>query len=307
VWLPNDYDTSGKRYRTVYYLSGWEDSVESVITYLGQTTAPHSGDPFVIVAVDGINALGGSFYRNSPIGGNWEDAIAKDLVAHVDAKYRTVPKATSRGITGHSMGGYGALQIAFDHSDVFSAVDALSPGAVSDKGMKTTQIFASDNTIQTTLTTLGKIKSLKNMTARIDFLKEYQTTGDEDAVFGLAYGAAVAPDLSLPTLIRFPYKEVKGKLVEDRAIMAAWNNGFGNWPAKIEQHKADLAKLRGLRLEYGKGDEYTWIPEGSRYLDGALTEAKITHETVEFDGTHESRDRLPGSVLPYLSKVLATE
>jgi S-formylglutathione hydrolase FrmB len=306
VWLPTDYETSGKRYRTVYYLSGFGDDVDSVITPLGETT-DHVGDPLIIVAVDGINALDGSFYRNSPVTGNWADAISTDLVAYVDARYRTVPKAAARGLTGHSMGGYGALQLAFDHPDVFGAVDALSPGLVNDQGMKATQVFAADSTIRAALDALGAMGAAPGASVRDNFLKEFRAVADDDAAFGLAYGAAVAPDPSSRSWIRFPYREVDGKLVEEPANLAVWNEGFGNWQSKIERHRGDLARLRGLRFECGEFDQYAWIPEGCRHLDQVLTEAGIPHQAVEFVGNHETRDRLAGSVLPYLSDVLVSE
>ena len=49
----------------------------------------------------------------------------------MDNNFRTITKSESRGITGHSMGGYGALKIAMHHPEIFSSVYALSPGALA--------------------------------------------------------------------------------------------------------------------------------------------------------------------------------
>jgi S-formylglutathione hydrolase FrmB len=62
---------------------------------------------------------------------DYEDYIVKDLVGHVDATYATIRDRRARGIAGFSMGGFGALELAMRHTDLFSAaashsgVDAL--------------------------------------------------------------------------------------------------------------------------------------------------------------------------------------
>ncbi len=62
-----------------------------------------------MVIVNGYNILEGSFFNNSPITGNWEDFVVKDVVNYIDANFRTLPSADSRALIGLSMGGYGAL------------------------------------------------------------------------------------------------------------------------------------------------------------------------------------------------------
>jgi S-formylglutathione hydrolase FrmB len=60
-------------------------------------------------------------------GPRWADYVVQDLVAHVDATYRTVPMRESRAIGGISMGGHGALQLALNNPTLFGAVGAHSP------------------------------------------------------------------------------------------------------------------------------------------------------------------------------------
>ncbi len=69
----------------------------------------------------------GSFYVNSSATGNWADFTAKDLVGFVDGKYRTLADAKSRGIVGHSMGGYGAITLGMKHPEIFSVVYGMNP------------------------------------------------------------------------------------------------------------------------------------------------------------------------------------
>ena len=130
ILLPAGYETSGRKYPAVYVLAGWNDDAGFMAYQLGKglksAVAPEA--EVIYVMVGGSNALGGSFYVNSSVTGNWEDAIANDLVTFVDGAYRTLPAAASRGMAGHSMGGFGALSIALHRPDVFGAVYAMSPG-----------------------------------------------------------------------------------------------------------------------------------------------------------------------------------
>ena len=80
----------------------------------------------IVVMPNARNAFDGSFYTNSPVTGNWEQFIVRDLVNYVDHKYRTLRTRKARGLAGHSMGGYGALRIGMRHPETFSAVYALS-------------------------------------------------------------------------------------------------------------------------------------------------------------------------------------
>ncbi|WP_164105866.1 alpha/beta hydrolase-fold protein, partial [Serratia marcescens] len=61
----------------------------------------------IVVTVDCTTPAGGSWYVNSPVTGNWEDFLSRELVAWVDARYRTLASRDSRGIAGDRMGGHG--------------------------------------------------------------------------------------------------------------------------------------------------------------------------------------------------------
>lgn len=57
--------------------------------------------------------------------------ISHDVVAYIDAHYRTIPDRMSRGLAGHSMGGYGASRIGMKHPDVFGSLYIMSPCCMS--------------------------------------------------------------------------------------------------------------------------------------------------------------------------------
>ena len=72
-------------------------------------------------------AYAGSMYSSSVTTGDWERYVAEELVAYIDAHYRTIPRRESRGLVGHSMGGYGAIRIGMKRSDVFANLYVMSP------------------------------------------------------------------------------------------------------------------------------------------------------------------------------------
>jgi S-formylglutathione hydrolase FrmB len=92
----------------------------------------------IIVMPDASSlSVGGSFYTNTPLMGDYEDYIVRDLMAMVDSNFHTylnrpqdefIPDAKYRAIGGLGMGAYGALRMAMDYdTTVFAAVSAMSP------------------------------------------------------------------------------------------------------------------------------------------------------------------------------------
>ncbi|TDQ07347.1 alpha/beta hydrolase [Pedobacter metabolipauper] len=126
VILPDGY-REDKLYPTVYLLhgagdiySGWVNKVPAIKKY---------ADDFqmIIVCPDG-NVT--SWYFDSPEDPAWkyETYVATELVAFIDQKYKTIKDRKGRAITGLSMGGHGALYLAFRHQDVFGAAGSMSGG-----------------------------------------------------------------------------------------------------------------------------------------------------------------------------------
>jgi S-formylglutathione hydrolase FrmB len=57
---------------------------------------------------------------------DYADYIVRDLIAHIDAHYRTVARREGRGISGESAGGFGAMQLAMRNKDIFRSVGVHS-------------------------------------------------------------------------------------------------------------------------------------------------------------------------------------
>ena len=128
IQFPPSYDRETKRrYAVLYFLHGMFGS-EQEFQRRGVAAAVNKlrdegkvGD-FIIVAPAGEN----SFYLNSKNGVRYEDAIIKDLIPYIEKTYRAIGSPAGRAIQGISMGGFGALMLAFKHPEMFSSVTTHS-------------------------------------------------------------------------------------------------------------------------------------------------------------------------------------
>ncbi len=128
VYLPADYGTSGKRYPVVYFLHGLPASPYAYrgIGFVGRALE-QTGKEAIVVAPQG--ARDGDTdpeWLDWGPGRNWETAVAKELVAYVDAHYRTIATRGGRALVGVSAGGYGAVLLALHHLETFSVLESWS-------------------------------------------------------------------------------------------------------------------------------------------------------------------------------------
>ena len=114
----------------VYVLHQYGGIAESFVAAMKKAyeTALSKGEiqEMILVFPDASNKLGGSWYHSSPTIGDYETYITKEFVDLIDASYRTIPDRNSRGITGCSMGGIGAVHLAFKYPRVFSVAAGVS-------------------------------------------------------------------------------------------------------------------------------------------------------------------------------------
>jgi S-formylglutathione hydrolase FrmB len=133
VDLPAGYNSSTGRYPTLYFLHGlfenyhaWDQNGGKDI--LDNMLKEGLIGPFIVVLPDG----GRSFYVNSYDGKDrYEDFFIQELVPYIDGNYRTIGNPQARGISGISMGGYGALHLAMRHPDVFGSVSGQGAALVA--------------------------------------------------------------------------------------------------------------------------------------------------------------------------------
>jgi S-formylglutathione hydrolase FrmB len=308
ILLPADYATSGTRYPVAYVLAGFQSASDQMVAAINtQLTATGTPRGVILVFASGMNGLQGSFYMNSPVTGNWDDAIAKDLVGYVDSHYRTIAKSESRGLAGHSMGGHGALAVGMRHPDLFSVIYSISPGLFDASGFEARLGLTADPAQIEAETAISKRLEALPASQRGAALVVEASTASTDTQFLLAYGAAFAPDTQNPALMKWPYKLESGKVVRDDAVYKLWESGFGGLPDRITAYGAGLKALRGFVIEYGTYDQYPWIPAGSHYFVTLLQAAGIPVTENVFEGDHlfSLGDRLANHMLPLMVDRLA--
>jgi S-formylglutathione hydrolase FrmB len=269
VSLPASYASSPKRrYPVVYALHGFGDPTMSMIDPFRSALdeAGSSIPDVIIVAVEGTNSLGGSFYANSPATGNWEDLVTSEAVSVIDGRYRTIAEAMGRILSGFSMGGFGAWNIALTHPEIFSGAWVCCPGAWDGTGLA-------------------------------DALDSWGT-----GTYTIAYGAAYSSDLSLAKPYgRYP--RLDGSAA-DAAIIADWQQGFGNAAEKAVAYAKQEAKLKAVSFVYGSNDAYPWIPRGTVYVADKMKEAGIPVTVTAFDSGHSiSEEMITGDFIPYIQKM----
>jgi len=295
VFLPPSYEKDkGHRYPVVYALHGYSIGAEQWTheIHVPQTIegAFAKGSPEMIVVLpDSKTIYNGSMYSSSATTGDFEKFIWRDVVAYIDAHYRTIADRRSRGLVGHSMGGYGASRIGMKHPDVFGALYIMSPCCLSPMAgggpgpaaqMKERAIAGEKK--------VAAAKSPADLAA--------QSPGFEAAQFATA--AAWAPNpknpplyFDLPTKDGIPQPEIVAKFAANSPL------------AFVDQYIGDLKQYRAIAIDVGDQD-------GLRFdavkLHATLDSYGIPHSFEIYGGTHTSAvaDRFQNHVLSFFAQNL---
>jgi S-formylglutathione hydrolase FrmB len=135
AFLPDSFDhDKARQYPVLYYLHGLGDNEQSLLNLGGWDLIEELrrqgkiGD-FVLLAPGG----GHTFFLNSADGKvRYEDFLTKEFMPQMEKKYRVQSVRGTRGITGVSMGGFGALHLAFKYPQQFAAVSAQMPALLAE-------------------------------------------------------------------------------------------------------------------------------------------------------------------------------
>jgi len=296
VFLPPGYALEKLRhYPVVYALHGFSIGAEQWTheIHVPQTLEgafAQGSQEMIVVLPDSKTVYGGSMYSSSVTTGDFERFVARDVVAYIDARYRTLPDRSSRGLVGHSMGGYGAARIGMKHPDVFGSLYIMSPCCLSPMGAR-----PPNPALQQAMTSVDKeLESVKipSDAAGLSFFARAQ----------LASAAAWSPDPKNPPL----YLDLPRKDGEPQPeVIARW---AANAPlAFIDQYISNLRRYRAIAMDVGDQDGLR-IDAGK--LHDVLDNYGIAHAFETYHGTHTSAvaDRLQNHVMPFFSRNLcATE
>jgi S-formylglutathione hydrolase FrmB len=135
VMLPPNYETETQRkYPVLYFLHGLGENEQTLLRSGGwglieDLRRDHKVGDFLMIAPEGR----GSFFINSADGRNrYSDFFLNEFLPYIETHYRVNRGRRARGVTGLSMGGYGALRFAFAHPELFGSVSAQSPALITE-------------------------------------------------------------------------------------------------------------------------------------------------------------------------------
>ena len=285
VFLPPSYaKEKSRRYAVVYALHGYSIGAEQwtheiLVPQTIESAFALGAKEMVVVLPDSKTIHNGSMYSSSVTTGDFEEFIAHDLVAYVDAHYRTIPNRLSRGLVGHSMGGYGATRIGMKHPDVFGGLYIMSPCCLSAR--TAASLKPEDEKV------LEAVKTPED-SAKLTFFQRAQ----------LATAAAWSPNLDNPPLyLDLPVKDG----VAQPDVLAKW---AANAPlAFIDQYIGNLRRYRGIAIDVGDQDG---LRVDTSKLHDVLERYGIKHGFEVYSGTHTSKvaDRFQNHVMPFFSQTL---
>ena len=135
VMLPQDYEkNTSQKYPVLYFLHGLGENEQTLMRSGGWgliqdlQRQKKVGD-FLMVAPEGR----ASFFINSADGQTrYSDFFISEFLPYVETHYRAIRTRAKRGVTGLSMGGYGALRAAFAHPELFGSVSVQSAALITE-------------------------------------------------------------------------------------------------------------------------------------------------------------------------------
>jgi Enterochelin esterase and related enzymes len=295
VFLPPSYRRETKRrYPVVYALHGysigaeqWAHEIQVPQTIEGAFAL--GSQEMIVVLPDSKTIYNGSMYSSSQTTGDFEKFIYRDAVAYIDAHYRTITDRKSRGLVGHSMGGYGAARIGMKHPDVFGALYIMSPCCLSP--MAGGGPGSSEQIKERALASEKKVNGAKSP-ADLAAL----SPGFGSAPYATA--AAWAPDpknpplyFDLPTKDGVPQPEVVAKFAANAPL------------AFVDQYVGNLKQYRAISMDVGDQDG---LRVDAIKLHTLLDNYGVANQFEIYSGTHTSAvaDRFQNHVLPFFAKNL---
>jgi S-formylglutathione hydrolase FrmB len=285
VYLPQQYDTEPqRRFPTIYVIQGMTGSV----AMWWNTTAfrpsfpdlvddlfsgPDAPPPALVVLVDAFTSYGGSQFLNSPGTGRYLDYLCDDVVGYVDATFRTRPDRESRGLTGKSSGGYGAMVVPMLRPDVFAALASHCGDA----------LFHFCYLIEFPVV----VRALRDQYEGsydnfwTDFRSRVAWTRPHDEQLVNTYCMAACYSAEPDGSVTVPFDPRTGQLRED-----VWARWLDVDPVRMAARNADaLRSMRGIYLDAGRSDEF-FLDLGAQAFAAELDALGVPYQLELFDAGH---------------------
>jgi S-formylglutathione hydrolase FrmB len=304
VYLPPAYDRqSERRFPALYAIQGFTGQLDmwknraafrpNPIERVDALFADERVPPCVVVFVDAWTSLGGSQFLDSPGTGRYHAYLCDDVVAWVDARYRTLASRDHRGIAGKSSGGYGAMVSCMLRPDVFG-------GLASHAGDTLFELSAGHE--------WGMIARL--LRDRYDgsyerFWEAFRSRpvplADDELVLVEVWAMAACYSADADGTVRLPFDVATGRMVED-----VWARWLEHDPVRMARRHADaLRSLKAIYLDAGTRDEW-FLDLGAEAFRRELEAIGVTDVRFElFDAGHFGIEHRYPLALRYLAERLS--
>jgi enterochelin esterase-like enzyme len=192
VYLPHDYATTAHKFPAIYLLHGLDGDhnewlENGTLENLNALMEQHLLRPMLAI----MPSFGARSWWVDGERDKAESALMQELLPYVESKYQVLPERRARAVAGWSMGGYGALNLALKHPDVFCAAAVISPQIyqplpAATSGIRRTPQFMRDGAFSPaawqSLNYPAHLPAYRENPKRVPI---WIVTGDDDELLGL--------------------------------------------------------------------------------------------------------------------------
>jgi S-formylglutathione hydrolase FrmB len=303
VYLPPAYDAEPeRRFPAVYLIQGMTGQLDmwrnrapfrpNAPELIDRLFAAEGCPPALVVFVDAWTSYGGSQFIDSPGTGRYGEYLCEEVVSFVDSRYRTLPEAAHRGLTGKSSGGYGAMVVPMLRPDVFGGLgthsgDALFELCYLPEFRETVRALRDEYD--------GSYERFWE-----DFRSRPALTKKSDIVLVNTYAMAACYSANEDGSVDLPFDTTTGMLRDD-----GWQRWLAWDPVRMARRHADaLRSLRAIYIDAGTHDEW-YLDLGAEAFRHELEELGITDVFFElFDAGHMGIDYRYPLAIRYLAERL---
>jgi S-formylglutathione hydrolase FrmB len=280
VYVPPGYDDNPEmHYPSIYVIQGytghlamWRNRTpyrQPFPETADQVFANGEAPGAIVVYVDAWTRYGGSQFVDSVAIGPYHSYLCDEIVAFVDQRYRTIPDAAHRAITGKSSGGFGAMITPMLRPDVFGAFATHAGDALYE--------YCYLSTFR------DVVRHLRNYDGDIQrWWTEFQSrtafTKQEDADLLITLGCAAAFSPTPDGQVELPFDAVTGVLKPD-----AWQRWLDWDPVRMAPRYADaLRSQRAIWIDAGTRDEAS-LDLGASAFRQALADIGVSDDVIHFE------------------------
>lgn len=272
VVLPEGYaESPDRRYPALYVIPSFGgDHVQAAgySRFLGKFKTP-----FVRIGLDATSPHGHHVFADSDNCGPCGTALVKELIPHLETKYRLIRAARGRLLTGHSSGGWSSLWLQVRWPDFFGGTWSTSPDSVTFRDFCGIDLYDKKSNFyddkegepRPIIRGRGKVQAiLRDFVGREDVIGPGGQIHSFEAVFG-PRGENGAP-------VRL-FDRKTGEI--DRSVLEAWRRY--DIVEKLEREWKTLGPKLAGKITVIMGDQDNF------YLEGAVRVLKTTVERLGSD------------------------